>query len=97
MLTSYVSSDESTSESEQEPEDGDNEDVEGERKKKKVLKTKKLTWRSQELDDLMKQLDRKIQRRRSQRATEMMAKRKEAAAASARLAPPNAPAFAIRH
>ena len=42
MLTSYVSSDESTSESEQEPEDGDNEDVEGERKKKKVLKTKKI-------------------------------------------------------
>lgn len=93
----YMSSDDSASDSEAEEGEqrGDNEAEETTVKRKKFL-TKKLPWRSTELEDLVKSLDRKSSRRRSSKAAAMMTRRESSENASERLAPQDAPQWAIR-
>ena len=93
----YMSSDDSASDSEVEEGEqrGDNEAEETTVKRKKFL-TKKLPWRSTELEDLVKSLDRKSSRRRSPKAAAMMTRRESSENASERLAPQDAPQWAIR-
>ena len=93
----YMSSDDSASDSEAEEGEqrGDNEAEETTVKRKKFL-TKKLPWRSTELEDLVKSLDRKSRsRRRSPKAAAMMTRRESSENASERLAPQDAPQWAI--
>ncbi|CAH3181488.1 unnamed protein product, partial [Porites lobata] len=94
----YMSSDDSASDSEAEEgehREGDDEAEATTVKRKKFL-TKKLPWRSTELEDLVKSLDRKSSRRRSSKAAAMMTRRESSENASERLAPQDAPQWAIR-
>lgn len=61
---------------------------------KKKLIRKKLPWRSQELQSIIESLDRKLERRRSDRAKAMCLEIK-VEGTSERQAPPNAPEWAI--
>ena len=92
-----MSSDDSASDSEAEEGEqrGDDEAEETTVKRKKFL-TKKLPWRSTELEDLVKSLDRKSSRRMSSKAAAMMTRRESSENASERLAPQDAPQWAIR-
>ena len=93
----YMSSDDSASNSEAEEgeqREGDDEAEETTVKSKKFL-TKKLPWRSTELEDLVKSLDRKSSRRRSSKAAAMMTRRESSENASERLAPQDVPQWAI--
>ena len=94
----YMSSDDSASDSEAEEgeqREGDDEAKETTVKRKKFL-TKKLPWCSTELEDLVKSLDRKSFRRMSSKAAAMMTRRESSENASERLAPQDAPQWAIR-
>ena len=79
MTVDYMSSEESMSEDEQQPSgnlsDGSNssDDVP---QRKKVLVCRHLPWRSQELDSLIKLLDRKISRKKSARSATMCIERR---------------------
>lgn len=98
IQASYMSSDDSASDSEAEEgeqREGADEAEETTVKRKKFL-TKKLPWRSTELEDLVKSLDRKSSRRRSSKAAAMMTRRESSENASERLAPQDAPQWAIR-
>ena len=67
----YMSSDESasdTSASEAEHDDEGSQTDESSAPKRKMLLTKKLPWRSEHLEETLKNLDRKSQRKRSTRA-----------------------------
>lgn len=93
----YMSSDDSASDSEAEEgeqREGDDEAEETTVKRKKFL-TKKLPWGSTELEDLVKSLDRKSSRK-SSKAAAMMTHRESSENASERLAPQDAPQWAIR-
>ena len=96
-MSCYMSSDDSASDSEAEEgeqREGDDEAEETTVKRKKFL-TKKLPWRSTELEDLVKSLDRKSSRRRSSKAAAMMTRTESSENASERLAPQDAPQWAI--
>ena len=88
LTAQYMSSEESMTD------DSDNEEQDQE--KKKMFARKTLPWRSDEVDDMFKSLDRKAARRRSERAAAMVVKRRVTVNASVRLAPPDAPRWAIR-
>ena len=93
-------SDESASDSSASEAEHDNEDSQTEESsappKKKVLITKKLPWRSEHLEETLKHLDKKSQRKRSARASSMLLKRRGTEIASARLAPIDAPRWAVK-
>ena len=63
--------------------------------KRKVFVLKSLTWRSDELNKVMKALDRKSRRRKSQKSLSMSIQRRNGAS-SRRQAPIDAPEFAIK-
>ena len=95
----YMSSDESasdTSASEAEHDDEGSETDESSAPKRKMLLTKKLPWRSEYLEETLKNLDRKSQRKRSRRASSMLLKRRGTEIASARRAPIDAPRWAVK-
>ena len=101
IQASYMSSDDSASDSEAEEGEqregqGADEAEETTAVKRKKFLTKKLPWRSTELEDLIKSLDRKSSRRRSSKAAAMMTRRESSENASERLAPQDAPQWAIR-
>ena len=94
-----MSSDESASDSSASEAEHDNEDTqtdESSAPKKKMLLTKKLPWRLEHLEETLKNLDRKSQRKRSTRASSMLLKRRGTEIASARLAPIDAPRWAVK-
>ena len=64
--------------------------------KKRMFLTKRLSWRSAELEDTIKLLDRKISRKRSQKAALMTMRRRETDILSARPAPQDALRWAVR-
>ena len=88
-----MSSDESMSESDESSAEMQSDDECGV-PKPKVLVVKKLTWRSRELNELMAKLDKKIARKRSQKGQSMLIKRK-VGPPSTRMAPMDAPKWAI--
>ena len=95
----YMSSDESasdTSASEADHDDEGSQTDESSAPKRKMLLTKKLPWRSEHLEETLKNLDRKSQRKRSRRASSMLLKRRGTEIASARLAPIDAPRWAVK-
>ena len=93
----YMSSDESASDSSASEPENDNPMGESSSAiKKKMLLTKKLPWRSDHLEETLKNLDRKCQRKRSTRASSMLLKRRGTDIASARLAPIDAPRWAVK-
>ena len=95
----YMSSDDWDSASNSEAEEGEQREGDDEAEettvKRKKFPTKKLPWRSTELEDLVKSLDRKSSRRRSSKAAAMMTRRESSENASERLAPQDAPQWAI--
>ena len=95
-----MSSDESASDSSASEAEHDNEDSQTEESsappKKKMLITKKLPWRSEHLEETLKNLDKKSQRKRSARASSMLLKRRGTEIASARLAPIDAQSVTVR-
>ena len=94
-----MSSDESASDSSASEAENDIEDAqtdESSAPKRKMLLTKKLPWRSEHLEETLKNLDRKSQRKRSSRASSMLLKRRGTEIASARLAPVDAPRWALK-
>jgi len=94
LSNEYISSEESVSE--QSGHESNDEDQSGDERppRPKVLAVKKLTWRSRELNDLMKRLDRRIVRRRSAKGHSMAIKRKEGPPSS-RSAPSDAPEWTV--
>lgn len=75
----------------------ENEDDEEGAPRRKSLITRKLPWRSDEVEDAFRNLDRKLERRRSPKATAMaLSRRFSAARASDRLAPLDAPRWPLR-
>ena len=91
-----MSSDDSVTDSEMD-EISPNEEAEEQASKKRMFLTKRLPWRSQELEDIEKSLDRKILRKRSQKAVLMTMRRRETDTISARPAPQDAPRWAVRN
>lgn len=90
-----MSSDESASDSSASEAENDIEDAqtdESSAPKRKMLLTKKLP----EQEETLKNLDRKSQRKRSSRASSMLLKRRGTEIASARLAPVDAPRWAVK-
>ena len=90
----YMSSDESasdTSASEAEHDDEGSQTDESSAPKRKMLLTKKLPWQSEHLEETLKNLNKKSQRKRSRRASSMLLKRQGTEIASAHLAPIDAP------
>lgn len=85
LVLDYISSEESGSES------GSDEEV---MERKKNFLTSPLPWRSPEASSLMESLDRKIVRRRSERAKEMCRIRRQGMSSS-RPMPVDQPAWAV--
>ena len=96
----YMSSDESAADSSASEAKHDNEDSQTEESsappKKKMLLTKKLPWRSEHFEEALKNLNKKSQRKRSARASSMLLKRSGNEITSARLAPIDAPRWAVK-
>ena len=63
--------------------------------KKKVFSVSTLPWRSPELTQVMHSLDRKLMRRRSAKATNMLVERHRSGIISSRPAPDDADAYAL--
>ena len=89
LKASYMSSEESETASEQE------EDEEG-APKRITLVAKKLPWRSDEIENAFQSLDKRVQRKRSRKATAMTLRRRPSAVTSACMAPLDAPRWAVR-
>lgn len=93
-----MSSEESASEDEMNDHLNDDSDSEEEecnkRKKKDFFLVKSLPWRSEEVTRLMKVLDKKSKRRKSQKSVNMSLERR-VGPPSKRLAPIDAPDFSI--
>ena len=90
----WMSSEESASDSGQENTDDNSGDDEVHRPRVKVFLRKTIPWRSRTANSYMESLDRKAARRRGERASSMMRKRKTGAP-SLREAPTDAPAWAL--
>lgn len=90
MTVDYMSSEQSMSESENGYESPD-----VERPKKKVFSVSTLPWRSPELTQVMHSLDRKLMRRRSAKAINMLMERHRSGIISSRPAPDDADAYAL--
>ena len=90
----WMSSEESASDSGQENTDDNSGDDEVHRPRVKVFLRKTIPWRSRTANSYMESLDRKAARRRGDRASSMMRKRKTGAP-SLREAPTDAPAWAL--
>ena len=71
-------------------------DEEGAPRTRKTLVTRKLPWRSQEIENAFKNLDKRVERRRSPKATSMALSRRFSEVRSDRLAPLDAPRWALR-
>ena len=93
----YMSSDELVSD-EDDSEDDDQLEEEGVRnaRTRKFL-TRKLPWRSTQLEVLIKFFDRKSSRRRSAKAAAIMAKRQHSSNETERLAPQDTPQWGNLH
>ncbi|CAH3185829.1 unnamed protein product [Porites lobata] len=91
MNVEYMSSEHSVSEDNADEENSSEDDNVP---KKKVLCRRPLPWRSQELNNFFVKLDRKANRKRSQRSASMMIERKDGSP-SEREAPDDAPEFAL--
>ena len=94
MEVGYMSSEESLSGPESEEHRGETSDLDEDIPNKKCLRVRPLSWRSNEVNILMTQLDRKIARRQSQHAKSMVMER-IVGQPSLREAPDNAPRFAL--
>lgn len=95
MEVDYMPSEHSVSESEPEStNEGGYESPDVEKPKKKVFSVSSLPWRSCELTSLMRSLDRKVSRRRSEKSTNMLVERKNTNIVSSRPAPEDANPFA---
>ena len=92
----YISSDESASDISEESDSASDDDSGDEQNhsRVKVLRVKKLTWRSLELSNIFSKLDKRVNRKRSSKSQSMVLKRIEGPASS-RLAPDDAPAWAL--
>ncbi|KXJ06348.1 hypothetical protein AC249_AIPGENE12531 [Exaiptasia diaphana] len=98
LTNAYMSSDESMSDESDDnniSDDGSNSDGENNEPKTKVIVVKKLTWRSDELNQAFKKLDRRLARRRSAKGNSMVIKRREGPPSS-RTVPEGAPGWAMR-
>lgn len=95
MTVDYMSSEQSMSESEGENAENGYESPDVERPKKKVFSVSTLPWRSPELTQVMHSLDRKLMRRRSAKATNMLVERHRSGIISSRPAPDDADAYAL--
>ena len=62
---------------------------------RKVFVVSTLPWRSNELGQVMHCLDKKVMRRRGEKATNMTVQRRREGVVSSRPAPDDAPAFAL--
>ena len=91
MNVEYMSSEHSVSEDNADDRENSSEDENV--PKKKVLCRRPLPWRSQELNNFFVKLDRKANRKRSQRSASMMIERRDGSP-SEREAPDDAPEFA---
>ena len=91
----YMSSEQSMSESEGVNSENGYESADVERPKKKVFSVSTLPWRSPELTQVMHSLDRKLMRRRSAKATNMLVERHRSGIISSRPAPDDADAYAL--
>lgn len=94
MATEYMSSEHSMSETDEEA-DGDLSGSDTEGNRVKVFSVSTLPWRSAQLGDLMHRLDRKFNRRRSAKSTNMTLQRQNRGIVSSRPAPEDAPPFAL--
>ena len=92
MNVEYMSSEHSVSEDNANDQENSSEDENV--PKNKVLCRRPLPWRSQELNNFFVKLDRKANRKRSQRSASMMIERKDGSP-SEREAPDDAPEFAL--
>ena len=95
MTVDYMSSEQSMSESEGEDAEHGYESPDLERPKKKVFSVSTLPWRSPELTQVMHSLDRKLMRRRSAKAINMLMERHRSGIISSRPAPNDADAYAL--
>ena len=94
MTPEYMSSEHSMSETDEEA-DGDLSGSDTETTRVKVFSVSTLPWRSAQLGDLMHRLDRKYNRKRSTKSTNMTLQRKNRGVVSSRPAPEDAPDFAL--
>jgi hypothetical protein len=93
LMPEFMSSEESMSE---DPSDRDSSgsDMENNNCSAKVLVVKKLPWRSSDCLAVLKRLDSRVKRKRSQKATSMVMLRR-AGGVSSRQAPEDAPEWAV--
>ena len=95
MTVDYMSSEQSMSESEGENAENGYESPDVERPKKKVFSVSTLPWRSPELTQVMHSLDRKLMRRRSAKASNMLVERYRSGIISSCPGPDDADAYAL--
>ena len=95
MTVDYMSSEQSMSESEGTNSENGYENPDVERPKKKVFSVSRLPWRSPELTHVMHSLDKKLMRRRSAKATNMLVERHRSGIISSCPAPDDADAYAL--
>lgn len=96
MITDYMSSEHSMSESGSEHDDDDlGPDSDSQEPHRKVFVVSTLPWRSNELGQVMRRLDKKVRRRRGEKSTNMTVQRRREGVVSSGPAPDDAPAFAL--
>lgn len=95
MTAEYMSSEHSMSETDEEADAEDHSGSDTEINRVKVFSVSTLPWRSAQLGDIMHRLDRKFNRRRSAKSTNMTLQRKNRGIVSSRPAPEDAPPFAL--
>ena len=95
MTVDYMSSEQSMSESEGANSENGYESPDVERPNKKVFSVSTLPWRSPELTQVIHSLDRKLMRRRSVKATNMLVEGHPFGIISSCPAPDDADAYAL--
>lgn len=96
LKNDYMSSDESLSDDSSDDIDNAGSDDSTVVPKTKVLVVKRLTWRSRELNETIKKLDRRVAKRRSPKGNSMRIERRDGPPSS-RQAPEDAPGWALNN